>query len=68
MNIDCTKLKDYIMFDVETTGLSPDTESIIELCQINVSCDDIVNNLHIFSKYGINNLVVSTSCLPKYFQ
>ena len=36
-------LKDYVLFDIETTGLSPDSDAIIELSALKVINHDVVD-------------------------
>lgn len=37
------ELKDYVLFDLETTGLSPDTDAIIEISALKVIGDEVVD-------------------------
>ena len=37
------ELKDYVLFDLETTGLSPDTDAIIEISALKVIGGEVVD-------------------------
>ena len=37
------ELKDYVLFDLETTGLSPDTDAIIEISALKVIDGEVVD-------------------------
>ena len=47
-------LKDYVLFDIETTGLSPDTDAIIELSALKVYNHEVVDEFSTLIDPGIH--------------
>ncbi len=52
MIVDC--LSDYVLFDIETTGLSPDTDSIIELSALKVAEHKVVDEFSMLINPGVH--------------
>ena len=47
-------IKDYVLFDIETTGLSPDTDAIIELSAIKVVNHEVADEFSTLINPGIH--------------
>lgn len=47
-------IKDYVLFDIETTGLSPDTDAIIELSALKVYNHEVVDQFSTLINPGIH--------------
>ena len=52
---------DYVLFDIETTGLSPDSDEVVELSALKVNNDEVIDEFSTLVNPGIHIPDISSS-------